>query len=124
MAIQCSNEHVLQRISNQLHIAIRFRWADFDRALDDTFAGQLVFEHACQDRKYWQRWRDRKVDGPSYHWVTCRNEGCDGCCADTDSLGAALRGQLRSRYWGPFKNLLQTADLQADSPAALRALWP
>ena len=49
---------------------------------------------------------DRKVDGPSYHWATCRKEGCDGCCADSDSLGVALRVQLRSRYWGPFKNLL------------------
>ncbi len=55
-AVQCSNEHVLQRISDQLHIAIRFRWADFDTALDDSFVGQLVFEHGRQDlSKSWQR---------------------------------------------------------------------
>ena len=123
MAIQCTNEHALQRISNQFHIAIRFRWADFDRALDDSHAGQSVFEHGCQDlSKSWQRRQDRKVDGPSYHWATCRIEECDGHCTDGDSSGAA-RGQLRSRYWGPFKDLLQTVDLQANIPAALRALW-
>ena len=61
MAIQCTNEHALQRISNQFHIAIRFRWADFDRALDDSHAGQSVFEHGCQDlSKSWQRRQDRK----------------------------------------------------------------
>ena len=44
-----------------------------------------------------------QVGGPWYHWVTCRNEGCDGCCADGDSLGAALhyenyqRGFKRAR---------------------------
>ena len=105
--IQCFNEHVLQRISDQLRIAIHFRWADFDTALDDSFVGQLIFEHGCQDlSKSWQRRQDRNVDGPSYHWATCRDEGCDGCCADGDSWGAALRGQLRSRYWGPFTDLL------------------
>ena len=108
-AIQSSAEHVLQRISKQLpSIAIRFRWADYDKALDESHAGQLVFEHGREElSESWERPMDRMLDGPSYHWATCRDEGCPGCCADDDSSAAALRGQLRSRYWGPFQDLQQ-----------------
>ena len=79
-AIQSSKEHMLQRISTQFpSIAIRSRWANFDAALDESHAGQLVFEHGRQElRESWERPLDRLVDGPSYHWATCRNEGCGG----------------------------------------------